>query len=127
MQYVGKMNERSVVRVVGALIGVSGMWIAVSPLVLHYPQGSTAIINDLTVGVVVAIIAWQRSMAHTLDAMLAWFNVVLGSWLMASPWIIGYAHEPAPLRNNLIFGGLIAVIGAWSALASSGHQRRPAH
>lgn len=36
------------------------------------------------------------------------FNLVLGLWLIASPWILSYAAETRPTGNALIVGILIA-------------------
>jgi len=43
-------------------------------------------------------------------------NILLGIWLIASPWIFGYIGRPA-VMNSVIVGALIAILAA-SRLAS---------
>jgi hypothetical protein len=61
---------------------------------------------------------------------LGWFNVLFGGWLVASPFVFGFNHDPAGLCNNIAVGvaivlltfggarngllkGLIVLLGAW--------------
>jgi SPW repeat len=39
-------------------------------------------------------------------------SVVLGLWLIVSPWILGYATELRPMANVVIVGAIIALIAA---------------
>lgn len=44
-------------------------------------------------------------------------NIILGIWLIISPWVLGYSGLPWPLWNNIICGILIALLAAarvWS-------------
>ena len=45
-----------------------------------------------------------------------WVNVVLGVWLVASPWVLGFADQLAAARAAWVLGGavvLFAGIGAY--------------
>lgn len=42
-------------------------------------------------------------------------NLVLGLWMVASPYVLGYSAEDKPLWNAVVFGFLVAVV-AWLAL-----------
>ena len=40
-------------------------------------------------------------------------NVLLGIWLIISPWVFGYASAgPAPMWNSVIVGALILILAA---------------
>ncbi len=39
-------------------------------------------------------------------------NFLLGLWLVASPWVLGYAAETAAAWNGYIFGAAIALLAA---------------
>jgi hypothetical protein len=41
-------------------------------------------------------------------------NVVLGAWLVVSPWVLGYAAQQVPMMNAVVVGGIVALaaIGA---------------
>ena len=43
-------------------------------------------------------------------------NVVLGAWLLASPWIFGYVGTSAAW-NSVVIGALILIIGATRVVA----------
>src|SRR5215469_172217 len=38
-----------------------------------------------------------------------WITVLLGAWLVISPFVLGFAHAPAGISNNVLVG--LAVIG----------------
>jgi hypothetical protein len=41
-----------------------------------------------------------------------WTNLVLGLWLIASPWALQFTGDPATAWNAWISGGIIAIIAA---------------
>ena len=48
----------------------------------------------------------EKTVAQWLDSG----NLVLGAWLFVSPWILGFAAEPAAAWNAYLTGGIIAVL-----------------
>jgi hypothetical protein len=42
---------------------------------------------------------------------LPWVSFILGVWLMISPWTLGFTANSAAFGNNMLVGGLIAVLG----------------
>ena len=72
-----------------------------SPSVLGFEDAART--NTLIVGpiaVSMAVIAiWE------IGRELRWVNVVIGAWLLVSPWILGYETEP--LINSLVSGVLL--------------------
>ncbi|MER3406665.1 MAG: hypothetical protein C4289_17095, partial [Chloroflexota bacterium] len=49
--------------------------------------------------------------------LFAWLNVILGLWLIISPWVLGYTTTTAAFYNALIVGVLVAVFAllGWAA------------
>jgi hypothetical protein len=43
----------------------------------------------------------------------SWLNVVLGAWLMISPWVIGYAAGSA-VMEDVILGIAVLVVALWA-------------
>lgn len=39
-------------------------------------------------------------------------NLVLGAWLIASPWVLAYAVERVPTTNAVVVGAIIALAAA---------------
>jgi len=46
-------------------------------------------------------------------------NIVLGAWLVISPFILGYSGNSAALWNDIIFGVVILLL-AWARVANPG-------
>ena len=41
-------------------------------------------------------------------------QIIVGIWILISPWILGYASLEPVLWSNVIGGAIITVIGLWS-------------
>ncbi len=48
---------------------------------------------------------------------ISWFNCALGAWLVASPWIYGYAGNRAWSVNSVTVGVYVLGFGIASAMA----------
>jgi len=44
---------------------------------------------------------------------LSKIEIVLGVWILVSPWLLGYASISAALWSNIIGGALVALTGLW--------------
>ena len=67
--------------------------------------GGAAQTNDHIAGPLIAscaIIAWWQ-----VTRGLRWINVLLGLWLLAAPWVLGYGASLAGM-NSMITGALLA-------------------
>ena len=38
-----------------------------------------------------------------------WAGVGLGAWLLASPWVLGFSDQSAPMMNALIMGSILVL------------------
>jgi hypothetical protein len=48
---------------------------------------------------------------------LSWLEFVLGIWLIAAPFVLGYADVARPFTNDIIVGVTVAFLSGFSALA----------
>lgn len=48
--------------------------------------------------------------------LLCWILVILGIWLIISPFVVGYGAIKGALWNNVIVGIIVAVLSAWAAI-----------
>lgn len=96
---------------------IAGLWLIIAPWVLGYATGRS-VTNNVVVGVVVAVLAAIRFFGAYRAAGISWINVLLGLWMIVAPWVL---HDvvSAAYWNDVIVGIIIAVFGAWSAMASS--------
>lgn len=44
---------------------------------------------------------------------MRWLQVVLGLWLMLSPWLLGYESISVMMWNNLLIGIALVLTGLW--------------
>jgi len=107
---------RSLVRSAG-LDALAGVWLFASAFLLSHDQIS--FINNVTCGGIVAILAFGP-FAH---AWLAWLPLAIGGWVVASPFVLGFAGDAAVMWNNVLTGALMLVIAARSqTLTKAAHD-----
>lgn len=93
-----------------------GLWLVIAPFLLSYATSASRG-NDITIGVIIALLAAFRLLGAYRAAWLSWLNALLGIWLIVAPFILGYDSSSA-LWNDVIVGLFIAFLGLWSATAS---------
>jgi len=99
-----------------------GVWLVVAPWVLDYADVTAAGWNQVTIGIVVAVLALARVAAPYRFASLSWVNAVLGAWLVVAPFLLPYegggSAPAAVLWNDIVVGLAILALGVWSAVAT---------
>ncbi|SFQ58948.1 SPW repeat-containing protein [Amycolatopsis arida] len=105
-----------------ALAMLAGVWLVVSPWLLDHPgtaAGFNAAWNDILVGVLVFLVAGARAVSPYATLPWSWVPIVLGIWLVAAPYVLGFAAESRPVTvNDIVMGALIAVLTAVGVLTS---------
>jgi hypothetical protein len=92
-----------------------GVWLFASPWVLGYAGQPAPAWNSWVLGVIVAIVAAVALIQFA--EWEEWVNVILGAWVLVSPWIMGFAQNgPAPLWNHVVVGLLVGGLSLWDAL-----------
>ncbi len=109
---------------------LGGAYAAISPWVVGF-NGQTALaVNNLVIGLAVALLAFGYSTAYERTRGLAWVSGLLGVWLIIAPWVVQNVDRTTHvLVSNIIVGAVIAVLGAAAAgLDVMRHRRsRAAH
>jgi hypothetical protein len=90
-----------------------GIWVIISPFVVQFWRLPAAMWNNVIVGIVIAILAIIRTSVPR-QAGWSWANVILGIWMIISPFALGVTTT-AILWTNIILGIVIALIAAVSA------------
>ncbi|MEK9154621.1 MAG: SPW repeat protein [Patescibacteria group bacterium] len=53
-----------------------------------------------------------------MSSLLNWVNLVLGVWILISPWVLGFSGFAPALWSNIIVGVLIAIFALWALFGS---------
>ena len=85
-----------------------GLFLFVSPWLFAYANHnarldlwvSGAAIAAISIAAIVAFSNWEE-----------WLNLLLGLWLIASPWLLGFAHSRA-MHVSIALGILVAFMAA---------------
>lgn len=100
---------------------LAGIWLIIAPFVLLYGN-STALINDIVLGIVIAVFALIRAFVPGFQTVwLSWLNALWGIWLVVGSFILAYAGLAR--TNDIILGIIVFVLGLCSASVSE--QNRP--
>jgi hypothetical protein len=95
---------------------LAGIWLIISPYIVGFAH-TPAATNAITIGIIVGILALIRVMAPENTRWLSWINIILGIWLLISPFIMGFVGG-GDLWNAIILGILVIVFAAWSSAAA---------
>jgi SPW repeat len=95
-----------------------GIWVIISPFILGFSTLPAAMWNSVATGGAIGILALIRSSAPRQSGW-SWTNVILGIWLIISPFALGFASGVA-LWNDVILGIIIAIV-AWGNAAARVH------
>jgi hypothetical protein len=93
-----------------------GIWLIVSPWVLNYSNTSTnATWNSVILGIAVLVLAWLGGTMSS--AVPCWWNVVLGIWMVLSPYILRFDRMQTAAVNAYALGVVVAVLALVAGLA----------
>ncbi len=101
---------------------ILGVWLIISPLVIIFPNSGQAT-NAVIVGIIVAVLSLIRAFTPETTAGLNWINIVLGAWLIISPFLFG--SNISVLWSDIVSGILVIVFSGWSgsaAMVHAGHK-----
>ena len=92
---------------------VLGIWLIVAPLVGVGVGTDLAAGNSYVAGVVVVVLAYAASRHPYLWE--EWLNLIIGVWLIISPFALRFTAQTGPTWNQIIVGLLIVIVAGWAA------------
>ncbi len=111
------------------LMLLAGLWLAISPWVLHFNTTTPQVaLSNLILGLAVAAVALGLSVAPLRMGRLSLATFVIGIWVVVSQWVIQQSSVTTGIIvNNVITGGLIALLGlAAAGMVMTAGRERPA-
>jgi hypothetical protein len=94
--------------------GLLGVWIVMSPWALGFQDVPVAMTNAAVVGA--ALVAAALRAIFVPRAWEEWTEAVLGVWLIASPWLLGFSLHPEALMTTLLTGSAVMALALWTLL-----------
>jgi hypothetical protein len=91
---------------------VLGAWLILSPWVSRFSGDMTATANSVVIGVAL--------LAAALGAMLMpraweeWTEAVLGLWMIAAPWVLGYSALTNAVYASVVIGIVVLALALWT-------------
>jgi hypothetical protein len=109
-------NEKLTARWKDAANAVLGLWLIASPWALQYATQQTAAWNAWIAGAVIAVAALAAVFAF--QKWEEWVNAALGAWLVAAPFVLGFAAQTAVAWNQIVVGAVVAALALWTAMTT---------
>jgi SPW repeat-containing protein len=110
-----RLAEGRRVEMTEGLVMLTGLYLAISPWILHFQGTNTSMtVNNLVLGLAMAAIGLGLAMFPERSTGLSWMLIPIGIWLIISPWVASLGHS-APkgiIWNNIVVGALACVLGA---------------
>ncbi len=93
-----------------------GFWLLLSPVILGFYtlEMGVAVWHSFILGLVVAAVSIAALTRFYIWE--EWVNVVLGLWLIASPFVLGFTGVTEAMWNHIIVGLLIGADAVWVIL-----------
>ena len=98
--------------VVNLLIGV---WLLISPWAMGLQDQGSIVANFVLVGL--ALLGLTLGALLVPKAWEEWGVCATGLWLVASPWLLGFASHLNATRNALAAGATVILMSVWSLMA----------
>jgi hypothetical protein len=92
----------------------------VSPWVLGFTAETAAAWTAWATGIVIAILAVAAIVQFA--EWEEWASVVLGVWLVVSPWVVGFTHNVVAQWTHIVLGLLIAAVAVWEVWLQRSHR-----
>ena len=106
---------------------LAALWLCMSPLFLHVRMDSVVFNDTDIVGIFIATLSIIALATPQVWEELT--KVILGVWLLASPWFLGFVHQTTVTDDILIVSTVIIILSLWSLInryfASRSIHRHP--
>ena len=100
---------------------VLGGWLIIAPFIGVGVTDNIAAWNSYASGAAVAIFA-LAAIARP-QQWEEWVNLLVGAWLIAAPFALGFTDQAVPMWNQIVVGVLIGADALWAALQIPSQQK----
>lgn len=104
---------------------MTGLYLAISPWVLGFTDLPTLTVNNLIMGIAVALLATGFASAFGRTHGLAWVAPIIGVWTILAPWLVyGEANTTKAVANNVTVGAICVLLGIGAMTVNLRRMRR---
>jgi general stress protein CsbA len=99
-----------------------GLWLIAAPFLMAYDDSYMGLAgrNSWMAGAALIVVPMLGLVARM--AWREWLVLALGVWLVAAPFVLGFAEETVAMWNTVMTGGVV-VIAAIARLRAIGRRR----
>jgi hypothetical protein len=116
-------RHRAVLRAADLATLAGAVWLVCAPYVLNYTGIGRldGFWTDTLTGAVIGLVALVRLADPDRAVLVRWASILLGVWLAAAPFLLGYAAGSAPraTANEIAVGVVIALLAGVSVLVTA--------
>lgn len=104
---------------------LAGLYLAISPWVIGFSGKTPLKVNDLIIGLAVALLAVGFASAYGRTHGVTFVVPVLGVWTIVAPWVIaGDMATMSTIISNVIVGACCVLLGGGAASVGMARMRR---
>ena len=116
--------ETPTARAVDGLTFLAGLYLAISPWVVGFNHITTLTVNNLIVGIALAVLVVGFASAYGRTHGIAWGAPLLGVWTIIAPWVVnGGVTSTASMVSNVAIGVIAVLLGVGAMSLGMGRTR----
>ena len=96
---------------------LASLWLCISPFALHLKLDSVVISDTDIVGFFIGALSIIAIVTH--HVWEEWTKVILGVWLLASPWFLGIGHQIIAAEDIVTVSMVVVILSLWSLVTRS--------
>lgn len=98
-----------------------GLWLAVSPVVLHFRGPLRE--SDMATGVVAALVAMWALLVAPQRHIAAWVSLIVALWILISPWSLHVVGDGPTFASNALSGSVMAIFAIVRSVSAPAGSR----
>jgi hypothetical protein len=92
---------------------LAGLYLAISPWVVGFTHITTLIVNNLIIGIALAVLALGFASAYGRTHGFTWVAPLLGVWTIIAPGVVnGGVANTTSIVSNVVIGVIAVLLGA---------------
>lgn len=91
---------------------ILGVWLFFSPWILGYTEFGNAAGNAYIIGIAITVLGLAE--LYRARPWEEWTNLILGVWLVISPWVLGFTDINRATQNAVVVGIIMIILPLWA-------------